>query len=68
VPRVGSTRPPGLDGLRAALLWAIRQLPVPLPESAPLVRQVGTPHGQPDPAPRRPAPVQPPAGTANTSA
>ncbi|TDC59818.1 hypothetical protein E1258_16625 [Micromonospora sp. KC207] len=66
-PRVGSTGPSGLDALRAALLWAIRQLPAPLPESAPLVRQVRTPHGQPSPA-LPPHPVRPPAGTANTSA
>ncbi|MFG3685070.1 hypothetical protein [Micromonospora sp. NPDC047740] len=69
VPHAGSTRPSSLDALRAALIWAIRQLPAPLPEPAPLVRQVRTPHGQPSLVPpRRIAPVQPPVGTANTSA
>ncbi|MFU8854156.1 hypothetical protein ACNAW0_24695 [Micromonospora sp. SL1-18] len=67
VPRAGSPAPSGMDALRAALLWAIRQLPAPLAEPAPLVRHVHTPHGKPSPAPPRPAPMPPAVRIANPS-
>ncbi|TDB74412.1 hypothetical protein [Micromonospora sp. KC723] len=69
--RVGSMVPSGAtaDALRAALLWAFRQLPSPLAEPAPLVRHLRTPHGRPRPTPvPSPAPTGPTVGIVTTSA